>query len=84
MRVGSVWFRLDPGAREAYVFDITIAQEHRRRGLATVALEAVAAEARAAGCGVLALNVFADNEPARALYRKLGFEEAAIHMNKRL
>ena len=32
----------------------------------------------------LALNAFGDNDPARSLYRSLGYREAAVIMNTRL
>ena len=37
-------------------------------------MDACADHARALGCGKLTLEVNADNAPARALYRSLGFD----------
>lgn len=48
----------------------------RRRGVASAVLAAIAAEARAGGRARLVLVVGADNAPARAAYRRLGFVES--------
>ena len=47
---------------------------HRRRGLGEEALKAVLAEAEARGARSVRLEVIEQNEPARRLYEKLGFE----------
>jgi ribosomal protein S18 acetylase RimI-like enzyme len=52
---------------------IEVAPGHRRHGLATAITAALAAQAAAHGAGHLYLQVEDDNEPARALYRRLGF-----------
>jgi ribosomal protein S18 acetylase RimI-like enzyme len=52
---------------------IEVAPGHRRRGLATVVTAALAAQAAAHGAGHLYLQVEDDNEPARTLYRRIGF-----------
>jgi ribosomal protein S18 acetylase RimI-like enzyme len=52
---------------------IEVAPGHRRRGLATVITPALAAQAAAHGAGHVYLQVEDDNEPARILYRRIGF-----------
>jgi N-acetylglutamate synthase len=52
---------------------IEVAPGHRRRGLATVVTAALAAEAAMHGAGHVYLQVEDDNEPARILYRRIGF-----------
>jgi ribosomal protein S18 acetylase RimI-like enzyme len=52
---------------------IEVAPGHRRRGLATAVTAALAAQAAARGAGHLYLQVEDDNEPARTLYRRIGF-----------
>ena len=56
---------------------IEVAPGHRRRGLATVVSAALANRADAHGAGHVYLQVEDDNEPARALYHRIGF--AAHH-----
>jgi N-acetylglutamate synthase len=52
---------------------IEVAPGHRRRGLATAVTAALAAQAAAHGAGHVYLQVEDDNEPARILYRRIGF-----------
>ena len=52
---------------------IEVAPGHRRRGLATAVTAALAAQAAKHGAGHLYLQVEDDNEPARTLYRRIGF-----------
>jgi N-acetylglutamate synthase len=52
---------------------IEVAPGNRRRGLATVVTAALAAQAAAHGAEHVYLQVEDDNEPARMLYRRIGF-----------
>ena len=52
---------------------IEVAPGYRRRGLATVVTAALAAAAAEHGAGHVYLQVEDDNEPARMLYRRIGF-----------
>jgi ribosomal protein S18 acetylase RimI-like enzyme len=54
---------------------VTVAEEHRRRGLATAVMTALQRWAAARGAQWVYLQVAADNAPARALYRRAGFIE---------
>ena len=78
--VGRVWLHV--AAAQAFVYDITIDPAQRRRRFATSALTWVESIARDAGCRTLALNVFADNPGAMALYHILGFQAVSRHLNK--
>jgi ribosomal-protein-alanine N-acetyltransferase len=62
-------------AEEAEVLTIASLPEHRRRGVATALIAAVAAVARNSGARTLFLEVAEDNAAARALYAREGFEE---------
>ena len=81
VHVGIAWVRIDKASREAYLNNVTVSPEHRRKGYASAALEAIARHARAQGCAVLALNVFAPNEAAQRLYRNFGFAVVSMYMN---
>jgi GNAT superfamily N-acetyltransferase len=52
---------------------VSVAEGSRRRGVATALFEAVIEWARDAGYAELELDVQESNEPARALYAKVGF-----------
>lgn len=83
-RVGTLWFavRERGGRRVAYVYDIEIAPEHRRRGHAFRAFEALEQEVARLGLGGIALHVFGHNHAAQALYAKLGYVATNINMFK--
>jgi GNAT superfamily N-acetyltransferase len=54
---------------------VTVAEEHRRRGLATAVMAALQEWAAERGAHSVYLQVVAGNGPARALYRRTGFIE---------
>jgi N-acetylglutamate synthase len=54
---------------------VTVAETHRRRGLATAVMAAVQRWGADRGAGWVYLQVTSSNEPARALYRRAGFIE---------
>lgn len=62
-------------ADEAEVLTLAVAPAHRRRGLASLLLDAVAAAAYDRGVARLFCEVAEDNGAARALYRRLGFAD---------
>lgn len=85
----SVWFATAPGAtggeapaaigrcvvdgRWAGFMAVEVAPEHRRRGLATAVMTALARRALDEGASAAWLQVEEDNEGARALYDGMGF-----------
>lgn len=66
----SLRFVLDEG----YLNNIAVLPDYRRRGYARALLNTLADEARELGLSFLTLEVRAGNEPAKALYRSLGYE----------
>ena len=70
--VGILWIHAD-GAN-AFIYDIEVREEQRRRGYGREILDAGAVAARALGAEVLGLNVFGNNEGARALYERAGYD----------
>lgn len=60
-----------------YIDSLATDERMRRRGAAWALLEDAARRAREQGLEALALDTFADNRAARALYREAGFQEAA-------
>jgi aminoglycoside 3-N-acetyltransferase I len=68
---------------ELYIYDLAVAAEHRRVGIATMLIEqlkAIAAERRAYVIFVQA-DTSAEDEPAIALYAKLGRREEVLHFD---
>jgi ribosomal protein S18 acetylase RimI-like enzyme len=60
-----------------YVFGLYTVPDARRRGVAVALMRALAAFLRDEGRGFVVLSVDTPNETARALYDRLGFEDAA-------
>ena len=60
--------------------DCVVLEAHRRQGIATELVEGVRRWAEARGLKRVQLQVWAGNEAASRLYRKLGFAELIIRM----
>ena len=60
------------------VQDVTVREEHRRRGVASALTEAVEREAAARGVERLRVTVSVDNDAAQALYRARGYADIDI------
>jgi ribosomal protein S18 acetylase RimI-like enzyme len=58
--------------------DVEVRADYRRRGVASSLTAAVEAEARARGLERLRVTVSVDNQPAQALYRKLGYLDSGV------
>ena len=84
-RVGHLWFGpSEHDAARAWLYDVTVDPRERRKGYGRALMLAFEAEARARGYGRVGLNVFGDNEIARALYLSLGYGEIARQLGKDL
>lgn len=83
-RVGELWLaeREEQLRRVLWVYQLRVGERYRGRGFARAAMEFAEREARRRGLTHVALNVFGGNEPARTLYRSLGYGEDAISMSK--
>lgn len=68
---------------EIYIYDLAVASAHRREGIATALIEKL--KEIAAGRGAYVIFVQADtgieDEPAIALYTKLGVREVVLHFD---
>jgi ribosomal protein S18 acetylase RimI-like enzyme len=82
--VGGVWFWIDSENKQAFLYNITILPQYRRRGFASDALMLIEEIAREAGCATLGLNVFSSNSEAIALYSRVGFCPVSSYWNKAL
>ncbi|MER5882607.1 GNAT family N-acetyltransferase [Streptomyces sp. NPDC001941] len=61
----------DKGA-EMCLYELSVAEEHRRRGIGRALTEALARVARERGCYDMWVGVDTDNAPAHATYRAAG------------
>ncbi len=81
---GGLWYLLaeDGDTCQFFVVDIQIYEPYRRRGYGTQAFLSMEEKAREMGVSTIALHVFRDNHPARAMYRKLGYTGTETEMAK--
>jgi aminoglycoside 3-N-acetyltransferase I len=66
---------------EIYIYDLAVAERFRRRGVATALIGALRPIARAMGAWVIYVQADVGDEPAIALYRKLGVQEDVHHFD---
>jgi ribosomal protein S18 acetylase RimI-like enzyme len=84
--VGILWLRIEARSdgRRAFVGDVSVRENVRRRGYGEAIMTAAEALSRDLGATTIALNVFGNNVGARALYEGLGYETTSVQMRKRL
>ncbi len=83
--VGILWVGPRPRVPDAlFIFDIEVDELARGRGYGQAALDALHAWARDRGYARVGLHVFGSNEVARRLYRRVGYVETDVMMEKRL
>jgi ribosomal protein S18 acetylase RimI-like enzyme len=70
--------------RFCYVDDLVVAEQHRRHGLGARLLDAVAAEARAAGVPRMTLDTALDNLLGQRFYFRYGMLPASVRFAKAL
>lgn len=85
-RVGWAWWAPADRAigRVAFIYDIAVLPEHRRKGYAQAALAEIETWAREHGLVGVQLHVHGPNTAARELYRRAGFIETDVTMLKRV
>ena len=82
---GILWVATETGRPgRAFIYDIEIEPGRRGEGLGTAALTALDDWARANGITTIGLQVFGDNEGAWRLYKRLGYAETSVQMEKQL
>ncbi len=67
--------------QDVEILDVAVAPERRRAGIARKLLSHVSYDAQMLGCTAALLEVEHGNEPARALYESLGFEQVGMRPN---
>lgn len=70
--------------QQAFVYDIAVAPQFRRRGIGRMLMERAEAYARKKRMAFITLMVDCRNEAARSLYARLGFEDGKVLMRKLL
>lgn len=66
---------------EIYIYDLAVSAAHRRRGLATALIDELRVIARQRSAYVIFVQADYGDEPAIALYTKLGTREDVMHFD---
>ena len=81
---GLVAYELDKfeqARREIYIYDLAVAESHRRRGIATALIQRLRQIAAARGAWLVYVQADHGDDPAIALYDKLGVCEEVLHFD---
>jgi aminoglycoside 3-N-acetyltransferase I len=73
--------KFEQARSEVYIYDLAVDGGHRRRGIATAMIEALKQRARALGAWVIYVQADHGDDPAIALYTKLGVREDVLHFD---
>ena len=70
--------------REVYIYDLAVGETYRRHGIATAVIEHLREIAAQRGAWVIYVQADHGDEPAIALYEKLGVREDVLHFDMKL
>lgn len=70
--------------REIYIYDLAVAEAHRRQGIATGLIEELRRIGAERGAWVIFVQADYGDDPAIALYEKLGKREEVLHFDIRV
>ena len=73
--------KVEKARREIYIYDLAVAEAHRRQGIATALILHLKGIAARRGAWVVFVQADYGDEPAIALYEKLGVREAVLHFD---
>lgn len=73
--------KFEQARREVYIYDLAVRAEHRRVGVATALIEALKPIAREMRAWMIFVQADPPDEPAVALYDKLGVRESVLHFD---
>ena len=73
--------KLEQRRSEIYIYDLAVAEAHRRQGIATALIVELKDIASRIGAWVIYVQADYGDEPAIALYEKLGTREDVMHFD---
>jgi aminoglycoside 3-N-acetyltransferase I len=78
---GYVLPKFEQARSEFYIYDLAVAEEYRRQGVATSLIETLKIAAAERGIYVIFVQADYGDDPAVALYTKLGTREDVMHFD---
>jgi aminoglycoside 3-N-acetyltransferase I len=79
--VAYVLEKFERARREIYIYDLAVAEEYRRIGIATTLIRSLQAIAKEIGAWVIFVQADYGDDPAIALYEKMGLREEVLHFD---
>jgi aminoglycoside 3-N-acetyltransferase I len=73
--------KFEQARKEIYIYDLGVLEEHRRKGLAVAMIEALKQLAMKSGAYAIFVQADYGDDPAIALYTKLGIREDVLHFD---
>lgn len=73
--------KFEQARSELYIYDLAVDEAYRRRGIATALIEETRAMAKARGAWIVYVQADRGDDPAIALYSKLGRREDVVHFD---
>jgi aminoglycoside 3-N-acetyltransferase I len=74
-------YKFEQERSEIYIYDLAVDAAHRRKGIATAMIQSLRAIAAARGAYVIFVQADYGDDPAVALYTKLGVREDVMHFD---
>jgi len=78
---GYVLPKFEQARSEFYLYDLAVAEDQRRKGIATALIEALKTLVAERGIYVIFVQADYEDEPAVALYTKLGTRQDVMHFD---
>jgi len=73
--------KLEQERSELYIYDLAVSAAHRRKGIASALIDGLRPIAKERGAWVIYVQADYGDEPAIALYTKLGVREDVLHFD---
>ena len=73
--------KFEQARSEIYIYDLAVAEAHRRQGISTTLVKELQSIAAARGAYVIFVQADYGDDPAIALYTKLGTREDVMHFD---
>ena len=78
---GYVLRKFEQARSEFYIYELAVAESHRRRGVATALIEELKTVCARRGIYVIFVQADYGDDPAVALYQKMGTKEEVMHFD---